>query len=100
MCWLAFFSSTYCDEEDPLMQVMLKSVQDSELAPIYEGLPDLGWVFGQQSQVLLTTLFVRIYRSVRQYSYVSTVGMGVVMLKDIQDRVGSDDISYVAVFAG
>ena len=37
--------------------------------------------------------FVRIYRSVRQYSYVTTVGMGVVTFKDIQDRVGNDDIS-------
>ena len=28
--------------EDPIMQVMLKSIQDPDLAPIYEGLPDLG----------------------------------------------------------
>ena len=40
-------------------------------------------------------LFVRIYRSVRQYAYVTTVGMGVVTLKDIQNRVANDDISYV-----
>ena len=30
------------EEEDPIMQVMLKSIQDPDLAPIYEGLPDLG----------------------------------------------------------
>lgn len=30
------------EDEDPIMQVMLKSIQDPELAPIYEGLPDLG----------------------------------------------------------
>jgi hypothetical protein len=29
-------------DEDPIMQVMLKSIQDPDLAPIYEGLPDLG----------------------------------------------------------
>jgi hypothetical protein len=34
-------------------------------------------------------LFLRIYRSVHQYSYVTTVGMGVVTLKDIQNRVGA-----------
>jgi len=33
------------EDEDPVMQVMLKSIQDPELAPIYEGLPDLGLVF-------------------------------------------------------
>ena len=54
--------------------------------------------FSQWLHVFLTTLFVRIYRSVRQYSYVTTVGMGVVMLKDIYNRIGNDDISYVAVF--
>jgi hypothetical protein len=31
-------------EEDPTTQVMLKSIQDPELAPIYVGLPDLGYV--------------------------------------------------------
>lgn len=46
----------------------------------------------------LNILFLRIYRSVRQYTYVTTVGMGVVTLKDIQNRVGSDDISYVTDF--
>lgn len=30
------------EEEDPIMQVMLKSIQDPDLVPIYEGLPDLG----------------------------------------------------------
>ena len=35
------FSSVESDE-DPVMQVMLRSIQDPELAPIYEGLPDLG----------------------------------------------------------
>jgi hypothetical protein len=30
------------EEEDPLMQVMLKSIQDPELAPIYQNLPELG----------------------------------------------------------
>ena len=37
-----FFSSPDLEDEDPIMQVMLKSIQDPELAPIYEGLPDLG----------------------------------------------------------
>lgn len=39
---VVFFSSPDLEDEDPLMEVMLKSVQDPELAPIYEGLPDLG----------------------------------------------------------
>ncbi|KAF8802341.1 hypothetical protein BYT27DRAFT_7261120 [Phlegmacium glaucopus] len=30
------------EEEDPTTQVMLKSIQDPALAPIYDGLPDLG----------------------------------------------------------
>jgi hypothetical protein len=34
--------SQKAEDEDPIMQVMLKSVQDPDLAPIYEGLPDLG----------------------------------------------------------
>ena len=82
------------EDEDPVMQVMLKSIQDPDLAPIYEGLPDLGLDFVTNchiSQQLI--LFFRIYHSVRQYSYVNTVGMGVVTLKDIQNRVGDDDIS-------
>ena len=33
-----FFSSPDLEDEDPI--VMLKSIQDPELAPIYEGLPD------------------------------------------------------------
>ena len=33
------------EDEDPVMQVMLKSIQDPDLVPIYEGLPDLGSVF-------------------------------------------------------
>ena len=45
-----------------------------------------------------TTLFARIYRSVRQYSYVTMVGMGVVTLKDLHNRLGSDDISCVPAF--
>jgi hypothetical protein len=95
------FSSVESDE-DPVMQVMLRSIQDPELAPIYEGLPDLGWVLDDCNRLpclaKYSAFFVRIYRSVRQYSYVSTVGMGVVTLKDIQSRVGSDDISCVPVF--
>jgi len=39
-----FVSSTGFEEEDPTTQVMLKSIQDPELAPIYNGLPDLGYV--------------------------------------------------------
>ena len=42
--------------------------------------------------------FVRIYWSVRQYSYVTTVGMGMVTFKDIQDQVGNDNIAWVANF--
>lgn len=30
------------EDEDPIMEVMLKSIQDPDLSPIYEGLPDLG----------------------------------------------------------
>ena len=82
------------EDEDPVMQVMLKSIQDPDLVPIYKGLPDLGSVFVMNCcfprQLML---FFRIYRSVHQYSYVSTVGMGVVTLKDIQNRVGRDNIS-------
>ena len=36
------FSSVDFEDEDPIMQVMLKSIQDPELALIYEGLLDLG----------------------------------------------------------
>jgi hypothetical protein len=86
-----------CDleDEDPLMQVMLKSIQDPDLAPIYEDLPDLGLVFVIDWCILqqLLILKFRIYRSVRQYSYVNTVGMGVVTFKDIQKRMVSDDIA-------
>ncbi|KAF8800969.1 hypothetical protein BYT27DRAFT_7245428 [Phlegmacium glaucopus] len=64
------------EEEDPTTQVMLKSIQDPALAPIYDGLPDLG-----------------VYRSVRQYAYVNTVGMGVVTLQNIQSQMGAEDIS-------
>jgi hypothetical protein len=39
---LILFSSADLEDEDPIMQVMLKSIQDPELAPIYVGLPDLG----------------------------------------------------------
>jgi hypothetical protein len=76
------------------MQVMLKSIQDPDLAPIYEGLPDLGLAFVVNCYTLHKLIpFLRIYRSVRQYSYVTTVGMGVVTLKDIQNIVSSEDIS-------
>ena len=37
------------EAEDPIMQVMLKSIQDPDLAPIYEGLPDLGSVLSKFS---------------------------------------------------
>ena len=37
------------EAEDPIMQVMLKSIQDPDLAPIYEGLPDLGSVMSKFS---------------------------------------------------
>jgi hypothetical protein len=45
MHWLLLvcFSSADFEDEDPILQVMLKSIQDPDLAPIYEGLPDLGW---------------------------------------------------------
>jgi hypothetical protein len=33
------------EDEDAVMQVMLKSIQDPDLVPIYEDLPDLGLVF-------------------------------------------------------
>lgn len=82
------------DDEDPIMQVMLKSIQDPDLTPIYEGLPDLGlalFINFYISRCLI--LFLSIYRSVRQYSYVNTVGMGVVTFKDLQSRVGNDEIS-------
>ena len=89
---LVYFRFVDVEDEDPIVQVMLRSIQDPELIPIYEGLTDLGLVINCYiSQRLI--LFVRIYRSVRQYSYVTTVGMGVVTLKDIQNRVGNDDIS-------
>lgn len=39
------YNLTSFEEEDPITQVMLKSIQDPELAPIYVGLPDLGYVF-------------------------------------------------------
>lgn len=42
----ASISGENVEEEDPIMQVMLKSIQDPELAPIYKGLPDLGWALG------------------------------------------------------
>jgi hypothetical protein len=31
--------------EDPSMQVMLPSMQDRELVPLYKGLPELGYVW-------------------------------------------------------
>lgn len=42
-------------EEDPSTQVMLASMQDKELVPIYLGLPDLGYVsfFYSLSSLLL-----------------------------------------------
>ena len=39
---LMTISSVDSEEEDPTTQVMLKSIQDPELAPIYKDLPDLG----------------------------------------------------------
>ena len=45
--------------EDPVMQVMLRSIQDPELAPIYEGLPDLGCVLDDcDRHVLLNIVFL------------------------------------------
>jgi hypothetical protein len=31
-------------DKDPARDVMLRSIQDPELMPLYEGLPDLGYV--------------------------------------------------------
>jgi hypothetical protein len=44
--WLCFdFCSVYSSvDDDPSVDVMLRAVQDPELRPIYEGLPDLGCV--------------------------------------------------------
>ena len=39
---LALNTDVEDNADDPIMQVMLKSIQDPHLAPIYEGLPDLG----------------------------------------------------------
>ena len=92
--WLVYFRSIDDEEEDPVMQVMLRSIQDPELALIYKGLPDLGLVFVTDCYIFWKLiLIVRIYQSVHQYSYITTVGMGVVTLKDIQNRVSEDDIS-------
>lgn len=94
-------SSAGFEEEDPTIQVMLKSIQDPELAPIYDGLPDLGYVLYLFSchisdAELICSLFTSVYRSVRQYTYVNTVGMGVVTLQNVQSQVGTENISYVA----
>lgn len=37
--------------------------------------------------------FARVYLSIRQYTYVTTVGMGIVTLEDIQTRVRTEAIS-------
>ena len=88
------------EEEDPVSQVMLKSIQDLELTPIYDDLPDLGQVLCsfscRQLRRLLDPFAARVYRSVRQYSYVNTVGMGVVTLQNVQSQVGMEKIPYVA----
>lgn len=40
-------------------------------------------------------MFTSVYRSVCQYAYINTIGMGVVTLKDIQSHVGTEAISLV-----
>ena len=88
------------EEEDPVSQVMLKSIQDPELIPIYDNLPDLGQVLClfscRQLRCLLDPFSASVYQSVRQYSYVNTVGMGVVTLQNVQSQVGMEKILYVA----
>ena len=57
------------EEEDPVSQVMLKSIQDPELTPINNDLPDLGQVLClfscRQLRRLLDPFAASVYRSVR-----------------------------------
>lgn len=78
---------------------MLASVQDEDLAPIYVGLPDLGYVFFIYRPFLLLNLILSsVYRSVKQFSYVTSVGMGVVTMKDIEPLHGIDVVPFVTLF--